>query len=131
MTKPSILLQSEGGAFQTQYQHVFAKYRLPGVNSDELIQAWSSSQMRFWQNQVNFAVWCTTAGCGVLAQDRTCILASAGYLRSLYRFHVCYQVRRILDELQAPLPGDQAWDAFENPYNQRACERTCREFGGT
>ena len=37
VTKPNILVQSEGGAFQTRYQNVFAKYCLPGVNSDELI----------------------------------------------------------------------------------------------
>ena len=40
-----------------------------------------------------------------------------------------YQVRRILDELQAPLPQDQAWALFQNPYDRRAYERLCREFG--
>ena len=104
MTKPSILVQSEGGAFQTQYQIVFAKYRLPGVNSDELIQAWNSNQMQFWQNQVNFAIWCATTGCGVSAEDH--VLASVGYVRSLCHFHVYYQVHRILEELRAPQPQD-------------------------
>ena len=127
VTKPSILVQNDGGAFQTQYPNVFAKYRLPGVNSDELIQAWNSNQMQFWQNQVNFAVWCATTGCGVSAQDH--ILASAEYFKSLYRFHVYYQVRRILEELQAPQPQDLSWDAFDNPYDQLAYERICGEFG--
>ena len=40
-----------------------------------------------------------------------------------------YQVRRILDELQAPLPQDQAWDPFHNPYDRRAYERLCHEYG--
>ena len=38
-------------------------------------------------------------------------------------------MRRILDELQVPLPQDQAWDPFQNPYDRRAYERLCREFG--
>ena len=40
-----------------------------------------------------------------------------------------YQTRRILDKLQAPLPQDQAWAPFQNPYDRRAYERLCHEFG--
>ena len=50
-------------------------------------------------------------------------------MRSLYTFHVYYQIRRILDEIQAPLPQDQPWSAFDNPYDRRAYERICNEFG--
>ena len=127
LTQPSIRVQSGGGDFQTQYQNVFEKYRLPGVTSDEIVRSWNSSQMQFWQNQVNFAVWCATAGCGVSAQDH--LAAQDPMVRSLYHFHVYYQVRRILDELQAPQPQDRLWDAFDNPYDQRAYERICAEFG--
>lgn len=83
--------------------------------------------MQFWQNQVNFAVWCATSGCGVSAQDH--LSASDPLMRSLYSFHVYYQTRRVLDEIQAPLPQDQAWAAFDNPYDRRAYERICSEFG--
>jgi hypothetical protein len=38
-------------------------------------------------------------------------------------------MRRILTEIGAPLPQDKAWNAMNNPYNRRAYERICREFG--
>ena len=49
-------------------------------------------------------------------------------VRSVYRFHVYYQIRRILEEMQVPLPLDDTWNAFDTPYNRRAYERICVEF---
>ena len=126
LIKLQIQVRSSDG-FQTQYPDVFGKYRPPNVNSDKIVQAWKSTPMQFWQNQVNFAIWCATAGCGVSAQDH--LSAPDKLIRSLYLFHTYYQIRKILDEIQAPLPQDQVWDAFNNPYNRRAFERICNEFG--
>ena len=112
--------------FRTQFPDVFEKYRLPDVSSDKLVQAWNSSQMQFWQNQVNFAVWCATTGCGVSAQDH--LAAKDPMMQSLYLFHVYYQTRRILAEIKAALPQDQAWVITNNPYDRRAYERICNEF---
>ncbi len=56
-------------------------------------------------------------------------MAADDLLQSVYRFHVYYQIRRILVEIQAPLPQDQAWDAVNNPYDRRGYERICNEFG--
>ena len=53
--------------FVTDFPNVFEKYWLPNISSDALIQAWSTAPMKFWQNQVNFAVWCATTGCGILS----------------------------------------------------------------
>ena len=126
LIKLQIQVRSSDG-FQTQYPDVFGTYRPPNVNSDKIVQAWKSTPMQFWQNQVNFAIWCATAGCGVSAQDH--LSAPDKLIRSLYFFHTYYQIRRILDEIQAPLPQDQVWDAFNNPYDRRAFERICNEFG--
>ncbi len=123
---PPIQVQQHG-VFQVQCPDMFQKYCLPYVSSDKLVKAWNSNPMQFWQSQINFAVWCATAGCGVSAQDH--LSASDPLMRSLYSFHVYYQTRRILDEIQAPLPQDQAWAAFNNPYDRRAYERICSEFG--
>ena len=60
--------------------------------------------MDFYQNQVNLAVWLATSGCGVSWRDHLDI--DRPLARSVFRFHVYYQVRRILEELQAPLPQD-------------------------
>ena len=100
---------------------------MPSVSSDKLVQTWRSNPMQFWQNQFNFAVWCATIGCGVSLEDH--LSAADGLLQSVYRFHVYYQIRRILVEIKVPLPQDQAWDAVNNPYDRRGYERICHEFG--
>jgi hypothetical protein len=125
LTKPHIQVGSDG--FQTQYPDVFEKYCLPNISSDKLVQAWNSNPMQFWQNQVNFAIWCATTGCGVSAQDH--LAAKDPMMQSLYFFHVYYVTRRILDEIQAKLPQDRAWSATNNPYDRVAYERICNEFG--
>ena len=113
--------------FGVKYPDIFEHYRLPSVSSDKLVQAWHSSPMQFWQNQLNFAVWCATTGCGVSLEDH--LTAAEDLLQSVYRFHVYYQISRILVEIQAPLPQDQAWDAVNNPYDRRGYERIFNKFG--
>ena len=83
--------------------------------------------MQFWQNQLNFAVWCATTGCGVSVEDH--LPPDDGLLQSVYRFHVCYQIRRILEEIQAPLPYDETWNAMKNSYDRKGYEKICDEFG--
>ena len=83
--------------------------------------------MAYWQNQLNFAVWVRDHRVRVSAQDH--LSAKDPMIRSVYRFHVYYQVRRVLAELKALLPQDRAWDAVNNPYDRRAYERICNEFG--
>ena len=126
LINPQIQVRSSDG-FQVQYPDLFEKYFPSDVSSDKVIRAWQSTSMQFWQNQVNFAIWCATAGCGVSAQDH--LSAPDKLIRSLYLFHTYYQARRILDEIQAPLPQDQVWDAFNNSYDRREFERICNEFG--
>ena len=88
---------------------------------------WETDPMMFYQNLVNFAVWLATSGCGVSWCDHLDI--DRPLSRSVFRFHTHYQVRRILAELQIPFPQDQACDPFQNPYDRRAYEQLCREFG--
>ena len=52
-----------------------------------------------------------------------------GFRQSVYRFHVYYQTRRILEEIQAPLPYDETWNAVKNSYDRKGYEKTCDEFG--
>ena len=115
------------GDFTAEVEDIFSKYQLPHISSETVIGLWQTQPMGFWQNQVNFAVWCSTTGCGVSWRDHLDI--DRPLARSVFRFHTYYQTRKILDELQAPLPQDQAWAPFQNPYDCRAYERLCREFG--
>jgi hypothetical protein len=52
-------------------------------------------------------------------------------IRSVFRFHVYYQIRRILNEMQCPLPTEDSWNALNNGINMSAFERICNEFGIT
>ena len=113
--------------FEAKYPDIFEHYRLPHIDSDELVQAWRRTPMQFWQNQLNFAVWCATVGCGVSAEDH--LSASNVFLKSFYRFHVYYQIRRILEELMVALPDEETWDAVNNTYDNNAYKKICREFG--
>ncbi len=88
--------------FGVKYPDIFECYHLPSVSSDKLVQAWHSSPMQFWQNQLNFAVWCATAGYGVLLEDH--LTAADDLLQSVYCFHVYYQIRCILVEIQRYRP---------------------------
>ena len=125
--RPSVDVSVSSGSFQAQYPDPFQQYVLPKISSDLLVNAWHSSPMGWWQNQLNFAVWCATTGCGVSEQDH--LQALDPMIRSLYGFHVYYQIRRILTELRVPLPQDKAWSYHSNAYDKRAYERLCNEFG--
>ena len=48
---------------------------------------------------------------------------------SMFMFRVFYQIRRILKEINAALPQDASWNAFDNSYDRAAYERICKEFG--
>ena len=112
--------------FKARFMSVFDKYKTSNINSDDLIKAWSTTPMDWWQQQLNFAVWCATTGCGVSVQDH--LMATDRMIHSLYRFHMYFPVRRILAEIKAPLHQDKAWDPTKNPYNRWAYERICNEF---
>ena len=38
-------------------------------------------------------------------------------IRSIYRFHVYYHIRRILKILEIPLPYENSFNQYNNPYN--------------
>ena len=87
---------------------------------------WQHTPMTWWQCQLNCAVWCATAGCGVSADDH--LQAKDPLLASLYRFHAYYATRRLLMELKVALPGDQSHSWYQNAYDARAYKRLCTEF---
>ena len=82
--------------------------------------------MQFWQNQLNFAVWCATTGCGVSKEH---LRHKDTMTRSVFRFHAYYQLRRILSEMSCPLPTEDSWNPLNNGINLNAYERICNEFG--
>ena len=49
-------------------------------------------------------------------------------IRSVYRFHVYYHVRRILKRLQTPLPHETGFNAADNPYTESEFFKTCEDY---
>jgi len=39
---------------------------------------------------------------------------SAQLSKSIFRFHVYYQTRRILHQIRTEMPTEESWDAFNN-----------------
>ena len=50
-------------------------------------------------------------------------------IRSIYRFHVYYHIRRILKILEIPLPYENSFNQYNNPYNHEKFIEICSEYG--
>ena len=50
-------------------------------------------------------------------------------IRSIYRFHVYYHIRRILKILEIPLPYENSFNQFNNQYNHEKYIHVCSEYG--
>jgi len=91
-----------------------------------LIDKWlRKCDMSFYQNQLNFAVWCATSGCGVSSEH---LSSKETLIASVYRFHVYYQTRKVLEEMSCPIPGDQIFNATDNHINMLKFQKLCNEF---
>lgn len=82
--------------------------------------------MQFYQNQLNFAVFCATTGCGVSFADH--LNHPDQMVKSVYRFHFYYAFRRILSELQTKLPNESTFSPFNSRIDMKSFERICNEF---
>ena len=132
------------------------KIKLRDIFSDTVITHRSSHESRKWlagpnfeyyPQQLNFAFFCATTGCGVsrrilfenkMREEKNDLTDSELILppqvRSFFWFHVYFTVRRILFELggvqnSLPLPGDPAFSQTKNKYDIPSFERICAEFG--
>jgi hypothetical protein len=111
--------------FEARNINVFTNYMLTFYNAD-LIDKWlKKCDMSFYQNQLNFAVWCATSGCGVSSEH---LSSKENLIASVYRFHVYYQTRKILEEMSCPIPGDQIFNATDNHINMLKYQKLCNEF---
>ena len=50
-------------------------------------------------------------------------------IRSIYCFHVYYHIRRILKILEIPLPYENSFNQYNNPYNHEKFIKICGEYG--
>ena len=114
----------------TQFRNVFQKTRLKHKEEKEA-KAWlAGPKMKYWPQQLNFAVFCATQACGISRQIFDSGLALAPQIRTFYQFHVHFTIRRVLLQLggihrKNALPGDPTLNPLDNPYDEAAYDRLC------
>ena len=114
-------------SFQIKFPNVFTNYLLGAVRvEDQKFKDWDHYKFIIWQSQLNFAVFCASSACGVSVEH---LNAKEPMIRSIYRFHVYYHIRRILKILEIPLPYENSFNQFNNPYNHEKYIHICSEYG--
>ena len=133
--------------FKIKFRDIFSDTEITHRSSHESRRWLAGSNFEYYPQQLNFAFFCATTGCGVsrrilfedkMRDGKNNLLDSELILppqvRSFFWFHVYFTVRRILFELDGvqnslPLPGDTAFNQTENKYDIPSFERICAEFG--
>ena len=114
-------------SFQVKFPNVFTNYPLGAVRvEDQRFKDWDHYKFTIWQSQLNFAVFCASSACGVSVEH---LNAKEPMIRSIYRFHVYYHIRRILKILEIPLPYENSFNQYNNPYNREKFTGICSEYG--
>ena len=133
--------------FNIKFRDIFSDTVITHRSSHESRRWLAGPNFEYYPQQLNFAFYCATTGCGVsrriLFEDKMrdgkndltdSELKLPPQVRSFFWFHVYFTVRRILFELggvqnSLPLPGDPAFSQTENKYDIPSFERICAEFG--
>ena len=114
-------------SFQVKFPNVFTNYPLGAVRvEDQRFKDWDHYKFTIWQSQLNFAVFCASSACGVSVEH---LNAKEPMIRSIYRFHVYYHIRRILKILEIPLPYENSFNQYNNPYDHEKFIGICSEYG--
>ena len=114
-------------SFQVKFPNVFANYPLGAVRvEDQRFKDWDHYKFTICQSQLNFVVFCASSACGVSVEH---LNAKEPMIRSIYRFHINYHVRRILKILEIPLPYENSFNQYNNPYNHEKFIGICSEYG--
>ena len=122
--------------FTTKFREIFKKTQITFTTAKYGRKWVKGPDLSFWPQQLNFALWCATTGCGIFRD----ILFPTGYLnlspqvRSFYLFHVYFTVRRVLYELSGiksvdASPDDPIFNKKDNKYEIAAYKKICGEFG--
>ena len=120
--------------FTTKFREVFQKTKLTHHSGKESKTWLAGPNMRYWPQQLNFAVWCATTGCGISREIFDNNNAMPENVRAFYKFHIYFTVRRILFQMGgiqsiSALPGDPTFDQINNKYDVASYKRICNEFG--
>ena len=124
--KQTIVVSSDD-TFHARFPNIFADYPFGFMRvGDKLWTNWTKAPLRLWQTQLNFAMCCASSACRVNSEHLN--YKKHPMVRSLYRFHVYYHVRRILKRLQVPLSHEADLKASDNPYTNEELFKICEEY---
>ena len=119
--------EGHSDSFQVKFPNVFTNYLLGAVRvEDQKFKDWDHYKFTIWQSQLNFAVFCASSACGVSVEH---LNAKEPMIRSIYRFHVYYHIRRILKILEIPLSYENSFNQYNNSYNHEKFIGICSEYG--
>ena len=70
LANQEIMVDDKGSHFKAMFPDIFADYQNPPLTGDVAMvnkawQIWQNTPFSWWQCQLNFVVWCASAGCGV------------------------------------------------------------------
>ena len=120
--------------FATKFRDIFQQTRLKHTASAEAKTWLRAPNMKYWSQQLSFAVFCATQACGISRKIFDSGFSLAPQIRAFYQFHVYFTIRRILYQLggiqnMSALPGDPTFNQFNNHYDAPSYKRICAEFG--
>ena len=118
---------SHNDSFQVKFPNVFTDYPFGAMRvEDKKFKDWDHYKFTLWQSQLNFVVFYASSACGVSVKH---LNAMEPMIRSIYRFHVYYNIRRILKILEIPLPYENSFNQYNNPYNHEKFIGIWAEYG--
>ena len=80
----------------------------------------------YYRSQINFALFSSTTALGISYLHTT---KGDNLIKSIYRFHIYYQMRRILHKLDCIIPGEYGFSKYNNNYNENSCYKLCDDYG--
>ena len=131
-------------SFSVPVRDIFTNTMIKHTSSKESHEWLNRPNMRYWPQQLNFAVWCATTGCGVslrlLLEEMIGGMDATDHelklppqIRAILWFHVYFTIRRILFQMggiqsSIALPGDPPFNEKDNRYDIPSYKRICKEF---
>ena len=81
--------------FTTKFRQIFTKTQIKFTTAKYARKWLAKPDMSFWPQQLNFALWCATTGCGVSREMlfSNSSLKLSEQIRTFFQFHVCYTTR--------------------------------------
>ena len=76
-------------------------------------------------SQFNFATHCSSTACGISSEQ---LLTEDDMIRSIYRFYIVFQTRKVLNTQGVQLPYVDELNPFKSRYNLESYRKLCDEF---